>query len=230
LYTLRENSLDRKMPAPAPGNSNGQSRSTGAPQKLHSNIAALREDREAAERARTVGERIADAVTAFAGSMYSVGFHLLLYGGWLTYNSGFLPVEPFDPFPFVMLAMMASVEAIFLTTFVLISQNRNAAIEERREDLGLQVSLLTEHEITRLAQLVDLMASRLGVDEKEKPELADIKQEVAPVSVLRSLDEADGSDCELDQTGEPRVNNAHPEQEQPDGMPVRASPRDAEVS
>jgi len=67
------------MPAPAPGNSNSQSRSTGAPQKLHSNIAALREDREAAERARTAGERIADAVTAFAGSMYSVGFHLLLW-------------------------------------------------------------------------------------------------------------------------------------------------------
>ena len=90
-----------------------------------------------------------------------------------------------------MLAMMASVEAIFLTTFVLISQNRNAAIAERREHLGLQVSLLTEHEITRLAQLVDLMASRLGVENREKPELDDIKEEVAPVAVLRTIDEAE---------------------------------------
>ena len=165
----------------------------GGTEKLQTNIAALREDREAADRSRTVGERIADAVTTFAGSMYSVGFHLLLYGGWLIYNSGVLPGEPFDPFPFVMLAMMASVEAIFLTTFVLISQNRNAAIDQRREDLGLQVSLLTEHEITRLAQLVDLMASRLGVEDREKPELDDIKQEVAPVAVLRSIDEAGGN-------------------------------------
>jgi uncharacterized membrane protein len=100
-----------------------------------------------------------------------------------------LPVEPFDPYPFVMLAMTASVEAIFLTTFVLISQNRNSLIQERREDLGLHVSLLTEHEITRLAQLVDLMANRMGLDEREKPELGDIKQEVAPVAVLRTLDE-----------------------------------------
>ena len=166
----------------------------GGTAKLQTNIAALREDREAADRNRTIGERIADAVTAFAGSMYSVGFHVLLYGGWLIYNSGVLPVEPFDPFPFVMLAMMASVEAIFLTTFVLISQNRNAAIAERREDLGLQVSLLTEHEITRLAQLVDLMATRLGVEGSEKPELDEIKEEVAPVAVLRSIDAADKDD------------------------------------
>ena len=107
-------------PRPSPG--------VAAPGTLQSNIAALREDRDAAERARTVGERIADAVTAFAGSMYSVAFHLLLYGGWLVYNSGILPVEPFDPFPFVMLAMMASVEAIFLTTFVLISRPQARAM------------------------------------------------------------------------------------------------------
>lgn len=159
-----------------------------SPATLRRNIAALREDRQKAERSRTLGERIADRVTAFAGSMYSVLFHFLLYGGWLVYNSGVFPVEPFDPYPFVMLAMTASVEAIFLTTFVLISQNRNALIQERREDLGLHVSLLTEHEITRLAQLVDVIADRLGVDEGEKPELGEIKKEVAPAAVLKSID------------------------------------------
>jgi uncharacterized membrane protein len=143
---------------------------------------------------RSLGERIADTVTGFAGSMYSVGFHLLLYGGWLLYNSGVFPVEPFDPYPFVMLAMTASVEAIFLTTFVLISQNQNALMEERREDLGLHINLLTEHEITRMAQLMDLMANRLGLQDGEKPELADIKQEVAPVAVLRTIDEAERKD------------------------------------
>jgi uncharacterized membrane protein len=171
------------------------SASTAHSATLHRNIDSLRADRAAAEKTRTIGERIADLVTAFAGSMYSVGFHLVLYGGWLLYNSGIFPVEPFDPFPFVMLAMMASVEAIFLTTFVLISQNRNAAIEERREDLGLHVSLLTEHEITRLAQLMDQIANHLGLDERDKPELGEIKKEVAPVAVLRSIDEAGRRDA-----------------------------------
>ncbi len=162
---------------------------------LDRNIESLRADRAAAERSRTISERIADAVTGFAGSMYSVAFHIMLYGGWLLYNSGYLPVEPFDPFPFVMLAMMASVEAIFLTTFVLISQNRNAAIDERRADLGLHVSLLTEHEITRLAQLMDQIANQLGLDDKQKPELGEIKKEVAPVAVLHSIDEAERRDA-----------------------------------
>jgi uncharacterized membrane protein len=162
-----------------------------SPETLRKNISQLRADRQAAEKTRSRSQRIADRVTKFAGSMNSVVFHFLLYGSWLLYNSGVLPVEPFDPYPFVMLAMTASVEAIFLTTFVLISQNRNALIEERREDLGLHVNLLTEHEITRLAQLVDLMASRLGVDERDKPELHDIKKEVAPAAVLHAIDRAD---------------------------------------
>jgi uncharacterized membrane protein len=179
------------MSAVAPASPGEAKESLVSPLTLRRNIDALRQDRQAAESARTFGERIADTVTAFAGSMYSVAFHFLLYGGWLLYNSGFLPVEPFDPYPFVMLAMTASVEAIFLTTFVLISQNRNALIEERREDLGLHVNLLTEHEITRLAQLVDLMASKLGVEDGEKPELDDIKKEVAPVAVLRTIDQAE---------------------------------------
>jgi len=181
------------MTTSASANISHTDQSLVGPETLRRNIAALREDRQEGERTRTLGERIADRVTAFAGSMYSVLFHFLLYGGWLVYNSGVFPVEPFDPYPFVMLAMTASVEAIFLTTFVLISQNRNALIEERREDLGLHVSLLTEHEITRLAQLVDLMASRLGVEEAEKPELDDIKKEVAPVAVLKTIDEQGGS-------------------------------------
>jgi uncharacterized membrane protein len=179
------------LPTSIPDHSPDSGDSVVSPTTLRRNLAALRKDRQAAEQTRSFGERVADTVTGFAGSIYSVVFHFLLYGGWLLYNSGVFPVPAFDPFPFVMLAMTASVEAIFLTTFVLISQNRNALIEERREDLGLHVSLLTEHEVTRLAQLVDLMASQLGLEEHEKPELGDIKQEVAPVAVLKAIDDED---------------------------------------
>ena len=80
--------------------------------------------------------------------MRFVYLHLALFGGWIIVNLGLIPgLRPFDP-SFVVLAMVASVEAIFLSTFVLISQNRMAAAADRRADLDLQVSLLAEHEIT----------------------------------------------------------------------------------
>jgi uncharacterized membrane protein len=93
--------------------------------------------------------------------MRFVYLHLLLYGAWIAVNLGWTPLKPFDP-SFVILAMEASVEAIFLSTFVLITQNRMAALADRRADLDLQVSLLTEHEVTRVVTLVTAMAERMG--------------------------------------------------------------------
>ena len=85
--------------------------------------------------------------------------------------------------------MEASVEAIFLSTFVLITQNRMAALADRRADLDLQVSLLTEHELTRVVTLVTAMAERMGVPESRAPELAELAKDVAPEKVLDRIDE-----------------------------------------
>jgi uncharacterized membrane protein len=74
--------------------------------------------------------------------------HAVIFGGWIVVNLGWTPLPPFDP-SFVVLAMVASVEAIFLSTFVLIMQNRLAALADERAELDLQISLLAEHEITR---------------------------------------------------------------------------------
>lgn len=102
---------------------------------------AARRQQEAA--AATREERIADAITSFTGSMLFVYIHLALYGAWIVINLGVVPGVPkFDP-SFVILAMVASVEAIFLSTFVLISQNRTAATADKRADLDLQINLLT---------------------------------------------------------------------------------------
>src|SRR5437016_5007110 len=115
------------------------------------NIRALLEVRQQFEQRKSHQARIADAITAFTGSMTFVYLHALGFGGWILVNLGTIPgIKPFDPFPFAMLAMIASVEAIFLSTFVLISQNRMAALADKRADLDLQVNLLAEHEITRL--------------------------------------------------------------------------------
>jgi uncharacterized membrane protein len=93
----------------------------------------------------------------------------------------------FDP-SFVILAMAASVEAIFLSTFVLISQNRMAAAADKRADLDLHVSLLTEHELTKLVKLVTTMAERAGVRAKADPEIKEIKKDVALEAVLDEIE------------------------------------------
>jgi len=96
-------------------------------------------------------------------------------------------VSPWDP-SFVVLAMIASVEAIFLSTFVLISQNRMAAAADKRADLDLQISLLAEHEVTRLVTLVSGIADRLGVRTQVHDELHEIEQDVAPEAVLDQME------------------------------------------
>jgi uncharacterized membrane protein len=152
------------------------------------NIKALLERKKAAEREKTFQERLADTITRFTGSMWFVYIHLGLYGLWITWNLGWLGLQPFDP-SFVVLAMEASVEAIFLSTFVLISQNRMAAQADKRADLDLQVSLLAEHEITRLVVLVQAIAQKLDIPEARDPELEELGKDVHPENVLDTMEQ-----------------------------------------
>jgi uncharacterized membrane protein len=84
--------------------------------------------------------------------------------------------------------MVASVEAIFLSTFVLISQNRISAAADKRANLDLQISLLAEHEVTKIAELVSAMAQRMGVESARTPEIEEIKRDVAPEAVLDEIE------------------------------------------
>jgi uncharacterized membrane protein len=152
------------------------------------NIQELLARRQAEEARRTWQERLADAVTTFAGSLTFVFLHLALFGGWILWNAGWLGLKPFDP-SFVVLAMFASVEAIFLSTFVLISQNRMSAQADKRAELNLQVGLLSEHEITRLVTLVAEMAKKLGIEEGHDPEIAELARDVRPEQVLDTIEQ-----------------------------------------
>ena len=147
------------------------------------NIRSLMEREREQELRRRLEDRIADAITRFAGSMRFVYLHLLLYGGWIVINLGWLPLRPFDP-TFVVLAMVASVEAIFISTFVLISQNRMAALADRRADLDLQISLLAEHEISRVIALVRSIAERMEIEGAHDPELTELARDVEPERVM----------------------------------------------
>ena len=107
---------------------------------------------------------------------------------WIIANLHWIPGIPAWDESFVVLAMVASVEAIFLSTFVLITQNRMAAVADKRADLDLQISLLAEHEITKLATLVSDMAHRMGVETAVEQELEEIKHDVAPATVLEEIE------------------------------------------
>jgi uncharacterized membrane protein len=151
------------------------------------NIDALLKRRKEEEQRKTFEEKVADAVTRFTGSMLFVYLHLIIFGIWILWNLGGLSLKPFDP-SFVILAMFASVEAIFLSTFVLISQNRMNAHADKRADLDLQVSLLAEHEVTRLITLVTAIAKKMDIEEAYNPEIEELSKDVQPEKVLDTME------------------------------------------
>jgi uncharacterized membrane protein len=155
---------------------------------LQRNIAALQQRRQREQADATAEERIAEAITRFTGSMIFVYLHLAFFGFWIAANLGWVPSVPTWDESLVVLAMIASVEAIFLSTFVLISQNRMSAAADARADLDLQISLLAEHEVTKLVTLVSAIAERLDVRSEVDPELREIKQDVAPDAVLDEIE------------------------------------------
>jgi len=154
---------------------------------MERNIGALIDRRAQATRNRRLDDRLADGITAFTGSMRFVLLHLVVFGAWVVINAGWTPLSRWDP-TFVILATVASVEAIFLSTFVLISQNRMQQQADARADLDVQVSLLSEHEVTRLITLVRAIADRMGVDEADDPELEELERDVAPEHVLDEIE------------------------------------------
>ena len=156
---------------------------------LDQNIRRLEQHRQAEETRAPLEERLAARITAATGSMGFVYAHLAVVACWVAVNLGLVPVvRPFDP-TFVILATAASVEAIFLSTFVLISQNRDAAIAERRAQLDLHVNLLSEREITTLVKMVKEIAAKLDIPLEKEPEVDDAQRKITPEKVLDRLAE-----------------------------------------
>ena len=158
---------------------------------LARNIRTLSDRREREEQEASFEDKLATAVTRFTGRLVFVYLHLALFSCWIIANLGWIPGVPvWDP-SFVILAMWASVEAIFLSTFVLISQNRMQASADKRADLDLQISLLSEHEITKLASLLEDIARRLDVPVEPRGEFQEVKQDIVPEAVLDEIEDKD---------------------------------------
>ena len=152
------------------------------------NIHTLLEIRRQMEMRKTTQERIADGIRVFSGSTMFVYFNAVWFLVWIAINLGWTPLRVFDPFPFGFLTMLVSLEAIFLSTFVLISQNRLSSISDQRSDLDLQINLLAEYEITKVLRIVDAIADHLELEVGADIELDELEIAVSPRTMLREME------------------------------------------
>ena len=159
---------------------------------VRQNIQTIIAHREQVIRNRTLQERISDAITDFSGHMVFVVLHVVWFSGWFVLNSGWFGLRPFDPFPYGLLTMIVSLEAIFLSTFVLISQNRMSAEDQERADLDLQINLLTERELTRVLKMLDEIQDKMGIDNEHDQELSEFEERTRPDDVLKEIEEEEG--------------------------------------
>jgi uncharacterized membrane protein len=153
------------------------------------NVQTIVELEETAKANRDKTDRMADAIALFCGSFSFVWVHLIWFIAWILFNV--IPGLPkFDPYPFTFLTLIVSLEAIFLSTFILISQNHDARISERRNHLDLQVNLLTEQENTKMLKLLQNIAEKLGANLQDDPSLQVLEQSTRPEKLVDQIEEA----------------------------------------
>jgi uncharacterized membrane protein len=151
------------------------------------NIRTILRLRLKAAREQTIEDRIAGTVTSLSGSIAFVGFHFAWFLAWILLNTGRFHVHPFDPFPYGLLGMVVSLEAVLLSTLVLITQKRLSNQVERRANLDLHIGLLTEHEITRVLRMLHAIQEKLGIENEAADELADLEMDTKPEDVLDEI-------------------------------------------
>jgi uncharacterized membrane protein len=139
--------------------------STASIEAVEENVEAIKSWDRALLLKRSKIERLSDDITLAAAAGPSIVLHAIWFAAWIAINTGFVPaIKPFDPFPYPLLTMMVSLEAIFLALFVLASQNRLAKQSDLRANLDLQIDLLVEREMTAVLQLLNDIAKHLDVD------------------------------------------------------------------
>ena len=152
------------------------------------NVETILQLEETAKERRTSLDRFVDSITAFCGSFSFVWFHAVWFGLWIIY--GLVRKDGFDPFPFQLLTLIVSLEAIFLSTFILISQNRDMQLAERRNHLDLQINLLTEQENTKMLMMLKQIANKLGADVSQDPDVNVLEQATRPDRLVEQIEQA----------------------------------------
>lgn len=128
------------------------------------NIEAINQLEKQAALKRTRSERFAQRVTDFAGSMLFIVVHVVWFVVWISFNTGVVPgIPPWDPFPFSFLTLVVSLEAIFLSLLVLMTQNRLTEDADKRALLDLHINMLAEEESTATLQMLEKICEHLGI-------------------------------------------------------------------
>lgn len=152
------------------------------------NIECVRELEEAANQERSNSDRVADVIAKFCGSMTFVWVHMIWFGGWIIVNT--IPRLPhIDPFPFTFLTLVVSLEAIFLSTFILISQNHDSKISERRNNLDLQINLLSEQENTQMLKMLQAIVKKVGAEMELSTEVEALAAQIEPKDLVNKIKE-----------------------------------------
>ncbi|MBV6457086.1 MAG: hypothetical protein HONBIEJF_00193 [Fimbriimonadaceae bacterium] len=159
---------------------------------LQENIRQLYAHREEHRQSMSTYESAANSIADYCGRASFVLFHAVFFLAWIGANIRVFGNEPFDPYPFGLLTTIVSLEAIFLSLFVLLSQSRMQKLTDRQNELDLQVNLLTEHELTRVLIAVDRIAERLGIDIKQEiGDIAELERDTTPEDVLEAIERED---------------------------------------
>jgi uncharacterized membrane protein len=138
----------------------------------------------------TTADRVADAITRFSGSIAFVWINVLLIGGWMAANLLLPRRDRIDPFPFPLLTLVLSIEAILLAIFILMSQNRAAHVSDKRSHLDLQLNLLSEQENTKMLLLLEQIGKAVGAELRKDPEISVLVQATKPEALSRQIDKA----------------------------------------
>ena len=142
-----------------------------------------------ADAQRTVMEKMADSMTSAFGSSTFLWANVAFFAVWLLINTGKVSaVAIFDPFPFVLLTTIVSIEAIILAIFVLVSQNRTAKVDDLRNETHLQLNLISEREVTKLIKMMALLLEKQGIDLSQDPELHKMIRPVSEEEIERMLE------------------------------------------
>jgi uncharacterized membrane protein len=153
------------------------------------NVRAIVDLEQAAKINRSFSQRLAHAVAGFCGTMTFAGLHVAWFGLWVVLNT-WPGIHHIDPFPFTFLTLIVSLEAIFLSTFILIAQNEETRLTERRNALDLQINLLTEQENTKMLQMLAAIGKKLEVSFDDDPSISALEQATRPDKLAEQIDRA----------------------------------------
>jgi uncharacterized membrane protein len=153
---------------------------------VHENVKAIAGLEAAQRQMRTRTDRIVDAISTFCGSLSFVHLHTAWFALWIGLNLSPVRRWHFDPFPFGLLTLVVSLESIYLSTFILISQNRQSQTADRRNHLDLQINMLAEQENTKMLAMLERIEKRLGINE-EDPAVAALEAATEPQKLIDEI-------------------------------------------